>query len=97
MALFEDNHVGLNDQMIASDLLIGAKSAVRNYAMALTESVSPDVRGVLKKQLDTAITAHENISMYMINKGYYHAYNVNEQVQQDVAMANRTVGTTENM
>ncbi|HSH25804.1 MAG TPA: spore coat protein [Massilibacterium sp.] len=82
----------MNDQVIASDLLLGAKSAVRNYAMALTESVSPDVRGVLKKQLDSAITAHENITTYMMNKGYYHAYNVEEQVQQDVANANRTVG-----
>ena len=37
------------EQIIATDLLIGAKSAVRNYAYALTETTSNEVKNVLKR------------------------------------------------
>ncbi len=38
---------GMTDQVIASDLLIAAKSGIKNYALALTESTSSEVRNVL--------------------------------------------------
>ena len=80
---------GMNDQVIATDFLISAKAAVRNLSFALTESVTPEAREVLREQLRDAIETHERISQYMMEKGYYHPSNLDEQlkVEQKAAKA----------
>ncbi|MGG6250056.1 spore coat protein, partial [Enterococcus faecium] len=40
----------LADTTFAMDFLIRAKEGVRNTALALTETASPDVRALLRKQ-----------------------------------------------
>jgi len=83
----------LTDEVIAMDLLINAKSGVRNYAMAVTECVTPEIKTVLMKQLEEAIDTHEMILAYMMERGLYHPYNVNEQIQMDL----RNIQTTMNI
>lgn len=84
----------LNDQMIATDFLIGAKNAIKSYAMAITESATPEVRSTLKQHLNDAIELHEQISQYMINKGYYHPANVQEQLRIDMQAARQALQTS---
>lgn len=74
----------MSDQVIATDLLIAAKTGVRNYAVALTESTSPQVTETLRRQLENAIEHHEIITNYMMKNGYYHAYNPQEQFKVDM-------------
>lgn len=74
----------LTDEVIAMDLLINAKSGVRNYAMAVTECITPEIKTVLTKQLEEAIDTHEMILTYMMERNLYHPYNVNEQIQLDL-------------
>ncbi|WP_025675727.1 MULTISPECIES: spore coat protein [Paenibacillus] len=78
----------LTDQMIAADFLNTAKSGVRNYAMAVTEAGTPEIKAMLIKQLDEAIDMHEQISTYMIERGWYHPWNVNEQLSMDLQNIN---------
>ncbi|WP_095742887.1 spore coat protein [Sediminibacillus massiliensis] len=73
----------MRDEIIATDFLVTAKSAVRTYAVAITETASPEVREVLKKQLNQAIDTHAKIANYMIKNEMYHAYDVNEQLSHD--------------
>lgn len=75
---------GMTDQVIATDFLISTKSAVRNLSFALTESVTPDVREVLREQLSSAIEAHEKISQYMMEKGYYNPSDLDKQLQVEL-------------
>ena len=74
---------GMTDQIIASDLLISTKSAIHSYAMALCETISPSVRATLQQQLNDAITMHEQVTNYMVKKGYYHPADFNEQLAVD--------------
>lgn len=74
----------MSDQVIAIDFLISAKSAVRNYSIAITETTSPKVREVLKRHLNDAIKTHEIISNYMMKNRFYHAYNLQEQFKVDM-------------
>ncbi|MFK0521649.1 spore coat protein [Paenibacillus illinoisensis] len=74
----------MDDLAIATDMLLSAKSAVRTYAIALTETATPRVRKVLKAQLDTAIDTHQKIADYMIKNEMYHPYNIDEQVEHDL-------------
>lgn len=75
---------GMTDQVIVTDFLLSAKAGIRNYTIAITEAATPELRTVLREQLQAAIQTHENITSYMMSKGYYHPYNLNEQLQVDL-------------
>ncbi|ADU28691.1 Coat F domain protein [Evansella cellulosilytica DSM 2522] len=85
----------MTEQSVATDLLLSAKTAVRNCAYALTECTSDNVRKTINQQLQQAIVFHENVADYMINKGYYHPYNMNEQIQVDQMAAQSTIQFTQ--
>lgn len=51
----------INDETIATDLLLSAKSGVRSLAVAITETATPEVKKVLKKELETAIDLHDKL------------------------------------
>lgn len=77
----------MTNQVIATDFLLAVKTGVKNYAAALAETVSPQVRDTLRRQLDTAIGTHGRITNYMMAKGYYHAYDPREQIRVDMKAA----------
>ncbi|MCH3965118.1 MAG: spore coat protein [Clostridium sp.] len=77
----------MNDQMIAADLLAFTKASMKNYASAISETASQEVRNVLKKQLDDAICMHEKITEYMVSKGFYNAHDPERQFQMDMQAA----------
>ena len=60
----------------AGQLLGFTKTAVRSYAIGITETATPQVRETLQKQLNAAIT----IFNFMLERGLY-----------DVAMANKAL------
>ncbi len=75
---------GMTDQVIATDFLISAKAGVRNYAVAITETGTPELKAALREQLNTAIATHEKITNYMIARGFYHPHDLSEQLQVDL-------------
>lgn len=74
----------LTDQVVAMDLLIAAKSGVRNYAMAVTEAGDPDIKGTLTRHLEESINLHERLTEFMMEKGWYHPWDPNEQMDFDL-------------
>ncbi len=88
------NLMGMGDmteQVIATDFLLAAKASVRNYAVALSETTTPEVREVLRRHLNASIVTHENITKYMMSKGYYHVYNPQEQIKVDMQVADTAI------
>ncbi|WP_103107280.1 spore coat protein [Brevibacillus reuszeri] len=81
----------LADMTFAMDFLIRAKEGVRNTAVALTETVTPEARAVLRKQLHQAISLHQEIAQLMISKKWFHPYELNEQYQLDQLSAINTI------
>ncbi len=77
----------LDDMAIATDFLVTAKAGVRNLAVAITETASPEVKKILRRELDIAIDTHDKIAQYMIKKEMYHAYDIEEQVEHDLKKA----------
>lgn len=95
MANMMQNMTGMGnmtEQVIATDFLLAAKTGIKNYAAALAETASPEVRDALRRQLDVAIGTHERITNYMMSKGYYHAYNPKEQIKVDMKAADTVMG-----
>ncbi len=82
---------GMSDQIIATDFLNGIKSGIKNLATALTESATPEVRQVLRNQLNDALNTHEQFTNYLSSKGWYDAYNISRQIQMDMQTAQNTL------
>ncbi|HET7628111.1 MAG TPA: spore coat protein [Bacillales bacterium] len=78
----------LKDDVIAMDLLATAKSGVRNYAMAVTEAATPEIKETLTEHLEEAIDMHERLMIYVTERGLYHPWDVNEQIEVDLKNAN---------
>ncbi|MGG1396742.1 spore coat protein [Bacillus salipaludis] len=78
---------GMTDQVIATDFLISVKSGVRNYAAAITEAATPELREALREQLRDAIETHEKITNFMMARGYYHPHELGDQLQVDLTAA----------
>ncbi|OZT11356.1 spore coat protein [Priestia aryabhattai] len=81
----------LADTTFAMDLLLRSKEGVRNIATALTETASPDVRTLLRNQLMQGIAMHQEITELMINKKWFHPYELSEQYKLDQLSANNTL------
>ncbi|MFC7061512.1 spore coat protein [Halobacillus seohaensis] len=77
----------LTDQVIATDVLMAAKSEIKNYSLAITEAASLEVRNTLTQHLEEAIDFHEKISTYMVNKGFYYPQDTSKQMQVDLKVA----------
>lgn len=81
----------LADTTFAMDFLLRAKEGVRNTAVALTESASPEVRELLRNQLMQGIAMHQEITELMIGKKWFHPNELSEQYKLDQLSANNTL------
>jgi similar to spore coat protein len=81
----------LTDQTIASDMLITAKTSIKEIAVALSETTTPHIRTMLRNQFEQAVTHHEQLSNYMMSKGWYTPTNVIQQIQNDMQLANKAI------
>ena len=84
----------LTNQVIATDTLLASKTAVRNYALAITETATPEIRETLVRHLDDAIQFHKQISTYMIENEFYHPHNTSKQLEIDLNIAEKALSLT---
>ncbi|WNS73825.1 spore coat protein [Bacillus sp. DTU_2020_1000418_1_SI_GHA_SEK_038] len=83
--------VGDDIAFYAGDLLVLLKTAVRNYAVAITETATPELRKVLVNQMIRVINGHESIYLYMYRKGYYPSYDFGQLLQNDLNNAQKAL------
>jgi spore coat protein CotF len=74
----------LIDTNMALMLLLNSKNGVRNTAIALSETASPQVRKVLRNQLNKGIDLHGEIASLMISKGWFHPVDLKKQFNMDI-------------
>ncbi|MGM0752458.1 MAG: spore coat protein [Bacillota bacterium] len=80
----------LADMTFALDFLVRAKEGVRNTAVALTETTTPELRAALRKQLFQGIAMHQEITELMVQKKWFHPHDLGEQYQLDQLSAKNT-------
>ncbi|RIW37393.1 spore coat protein [Bacillus salacetis] len=81
----------LADTTFALDFLVRTKEAVRNTAVALSETITPELRAVLRKQLFQSIALHQEISELMVKKKWFHPHDLSEQYKLDQLSAKNTL------
>ncbi|AGX44247.1 spore coat protein [Clostridium saccharobutylicum] len=85
---FLDNLLGNNNSLtekdIAQDMIKDSKFSATSLSAAAAEAVNPEIRAMLRKQLDKALTEHFELSDMVINKGWYPAQDQPvDQLQKD--------------
>jgi len=75
----------------AGHLLGFAKTAVRNYAIAVTEAATPRLRDLFQKHLNNAIALHGKVFYFMLERGMYPAYQLDKLLANDVKNAQMAV------
>jgi spore coat protein F len=86
-----NNPLELGDAFYAGDLLALAKTSVRNYAIAITETATPVVRETLSNHLQKAIRCHADVYNYMYENGLYPSYDLQELLENDMMLANQAL------
>lgn len=79
------------DMTLAMDFLVRVKEGVRNTAVALTETASPDARVLLRNQLRQGLALHKELTQLMLSKKWFHPYELCEQYKLDQLSAKNTV------
>ncbi|WP_297426800.1 spore coat protein [Clostridium sp.] len=72
-ALLGNDDSSLSDKDIALDMVKDSKFAVTSLSAAASEAANPQLREMLRGQLDKAVTEHFELSDIVINKGWYPA------------------------
>lgn len=85
--MYQTNQMNISDQVIASDLLNAVKTSIKESAVALTETATPEVHRTLEQQLSQSLRFHEQVTQYMIQKGWYKPYDIQQMVQSDIQQA----------
>ncbi|PYI50787.1 spore coat protein [Paenibacillus flagellatus] len=71
----------------AGNLLGMAKTLVRSYAIAITETATPSLREVLTRQINVAIRLHASVYYFMYERSYYPSYDLEKLLANDVRNA----------
>jgi spore coat protein F len=71
----------------SAQLLGFAKTAVRNYAIAITETATPQLRDTFHKHLNACIGLHAKVFNFMLERGYYPSYHLEQLLANDVKNA----------
>lgn len=72
-------------------LLVFAKNAVRNYAIAITETATPALRETFQRHLLKATQLHGKVFYYMLERSYYPSYNLEQLLGNDLKMAQKAI------
>lgn len=75
----------------AGDLLALAKTSVRNYSIAITETATPALRQVLTQQLMKVINTHADVFNYMYQRSNYPSYDLKRLLENDVNLAHKAL------
>ncbi|MDF2630527.1 MAG: spore coat protein [Symbiobacteriaceae bacterium] len=73
----------LTDQVIAMDLLVSVKAGIQLYAVAATEAATSELKATFIKHLHETIDTHARVTDYMMERGFYRAYQIGEQLAVD--------------
>jgi similar to spore coat protein len=72
-SLFGNDNATLTEKDIAQDMIKDSKFAVTSLSAAAAEAVNPELREMLRSQLDKAVDEHFELSDMVIDRGWYPA------------------------
>jgi spore coat protein CotF len=71
--------ITLNNEVIANDMLAGAKAAASAYLTATLEAATPELKALYSGSLNEILAAHAGLTNLALNKDWYKPYEMPEQ------------------
>lgn len=78
------DNAGMNDKVIANDMLMGGKGLASSYFTAQLESATPEIRRLFSEYAAQKAQEHGALTSLAIEKGWYKAYGSTSEQLQDV-------------
>lgn len=75
----------------AGHLLGLCKACITSYAAAITETATPQLKDTLTKQLNHAIRMHTKVFNFMLDRGFYPAYDLHQLLENDKKNARKAL------
>ncbi|SKA73241.1 Spore coat protein CotF [Clostridium sp. USBA 49] len=86
--LGEENNSPLKDKELSLDMLNISKKDIEVLSKAITEILNPELRQLIKNQLNSCIDEYFKIADYAISKNWYNAYaNPGQKIKEDMQEA----------
>ncbi|UWG96348.1 spore coat protein [Dehalobacter sp. DCM] len=77
----------MTERDIVTELLMGSKNEINKFSTVISESTTPKVRDMLRKQLQDVLDSHARIMDYAIEKAYYHPFDPSRELKEDLKQA----------
>lgn len=85
---------GLNNEIIANDMIAGAKAAATAYLTASLESATPEVKSLFFNNVTQITQSHQAMIELAVKKGWYKPYkSPEEQLQETFKYSQTFTGT----
>ncbi|MWV47420.1 spore coat protein [Paenibacillus sp. HJL G12] len=75
----------------AGHLLGMLKTCIKSYADAITETATPQLRDTFTKHLNQYIKLQAKVFHFMLEHGYYPAYDLHKMLENDKKMAKKAL------
>lgn len=73
-AIFGNDITNMNNEVVANDMLVGAKSASTAYLAASLECATPELRRIFSQFSAQSAQSHEAITALAVQKNWYKPY-----------------------
>ncbi|MFC0213129.1 spore coat protein [Paenibacillus chartarius] len=73
----------MDDRFYALELLLTAKTGIRDTAVAISETSTPSVRDVLLRQFEEEAQAHQTVFLYTLSRGLTPSYSPEQLIRND--------------
>lgn len=88
-----NNSYTMSESDIGIELLINSKAEIDQLTKAVIEAVNPDLREILRNQLDACINEHYRLVDIVSDNGWYKTYsNPQIQIKQDLNQVQDIIG-----
>ncbi len=71
---FKMGDEGINDQVIAMDMLAAAKASATGYLASTLEAATPEVKRIYSEYLTQDLMGHQALTELCVKKGWYRPY-----------------------
>lgn len=89
---FVKDNTDINDQVIANDLITGAKGAATAYLSATLECATPELKAMLSDGLNQILTGHAALTELAVKRNWYHPYDTpQQQLSQTLEISQKVI------
>ncbi|GAB6181180.1 spore coat protein [Desulfotomaculum defluvii] len=86
-----DAEHGISNEIIANDMLAGAKAAAQGYLNATLESSTPELKNLFSSYVTQVLNGQQSTSELALKKDWYRPYKPEQEQLQETFQFSQTI------